>query len=542
MSISVSIKHAGKAQNVELDTSQPLAAFKQTIYEATGVPVDRMKVMSKGLVLKDDTPWSKLAIKPGHQFMIIGVAGELPKPPEKPVVFLEDMGDSELASTLRLPVGLTNLGNTCYMNSTLQVLRTIPELNPALEQFTQTSQGGLGATLTAEMRRLYQSMNQTTDKMIPAVFLQRLRMVAPQFAEQRPGQGFAQQDAEECLTSILNALRESSLVVPPNGNGEGSPKNLVENYIMGEMTTELKCDEAPDEETSTSKSTFSKLECNISITTNYLQTGIKESLDQKIEKQSPSLGRSAIYSQKSRISRLPSNLIVHMVRFYWRRDINKKAKIMRKVKFPFEYDVLDLVTEELKQKLLPVNTRLKEIEKDRQERRKVRKRTRKVQPGASVEMPIEPAPPVSPTVMVGGPDEGTGSQMDVDQSGSTIPVIEPGTADEAEIRRREAEELTSLVHDDLKSDAGANVTGMYELVGIITHKGASADSGHYIGFARADVFTPRRPEEIDETTDQWIKFDDDKVSVMTEVAVGALDGGGEDSAAYILLYRSKLPL
>lgn len=43
---------------------------------------------------------------------------------------------------------------------------------------------------------------------------------------------------------------------------------------------------------------------------------------------SPSLGRQAVYSQRSRISRLPSNLIVHMVRFYWRRDINKKAKIM----------------------------------------------------------------------------------------------------------------------------------------------------------------------------------------------------------------------
>lgn len=59
-----------------------------------------------------------------------------------------------------------------------------------------------------------------------------------------------------------------------------------------------------------------------------MHTGIKDALDQKIEKQSPTLGRSAVYTQKSRISRLPSNLVVHMVRFYWRRDINKKAKIM----------------------------------------------------------------------------------------------------------------------------------------------------------------------------------------------------------------------
>jgi len=52
MSIQVSIKHGGKAQNVSLDTSQSPTAFKQTIYEATGVPVDRMKVMAKGVVLK----------------------------------------------------------------------------------------------------------------------------------------------------------------------------------------------------------------------------------------------------------------------------------------------------------------------------------------------------------------------------------------------------------------------------------------------------------------------------------------------------------
>ena len=52
MSVAVSIKHAGKAQTVELDTSQPPNVFKQTIYEATGVPVERMKVMSKGVVLK----------------------------------------------------------------------------------------------------------------------------------------------------------------------------------------------------------------------------------------------------------------------------------------------------------------------------------------------------------------------------------------------------------------------------------------------------------------------------------------------------------
>jgi len=33
--------------------------------------------------------WSKVAPKVGQTFMVIGAAGELPKPPEKPIVFLE---------------------------------------------------------------------------------------------------------------------------------------------------------------------------------------------------------------------------------------------------------------------------------------------------------------------------------------------------------------------------------------------------------------------------------------------------------------------
>lgn len=66
--------------------------------------------------------------------MVIGTAGELPKAPTGPITFLEDMTDSQLVEATRLKIGLTNLGNTCYLNSTLQIMRAIPELQVALNR------------------------------------------------------------------------------------------------------------------------------------------------------------------------------------------------------------------------------------------------------------------------------------------------------------------------------------------------------------------------------------------------------------------------
>lgn len=50
--LAVHIKHAGKTHDIQLDPDLPPSVFKDAVYQATGVPVDRMKVMVKGGVLK----------------------------------------------------------------------------------------------------------------------------------------------------------------------------------------------------------------------------------------------------------------------------------------------------------------------------------------------------------------------------------------------------------------------------------------------------------------------------------------------------------
>jgi ubiquitin carboxyl-terminal hydrolase 14 len=99
---SVTIKHAGRTYPLKLNTDGPAIDFKQSVYEVTGVPVDRVKIMVKGGVLKDDHDWSKAGIKEGQTLMVIGAAGPLPKAPEKPTVFLEDMDDEDLAGAVSI--------------------------------------------------------------------------------------------------------------------------------------------------------------------------------------------------------------------------------------------------------------------------------------------------------------------------------------------------------------------------------------------------------------------------------------------------------
>lgn len=67
-------------------------------------------------------------------------------------------------------------------------------------------------------------------------------------------------------------------------------------------------------------------------------------------------------------------------------------------------------------------------------------------------------------------------------------------------------------------------TGNYELIAIVTHKGRSAEGGHYLGW-------------VHQTGDVWMCFDDDIVTTCKTEDIMALKGGGDWHTAYIAFYR-----
>ncbi|MEE6522353.1 hypothetical protein FKM82_020850 [Ascaphus truei] len=75
-------------------------------------------------------------------------------------------------------------------------------------------------------------------------------------------------------------------------------------------------------------------------------------------------------------------------------------------------------------------------------------------------------------------------------------------------------------------DVGSNNCGYFELQAVLTHQGRSSSSGHYVSWVKRKH-------------DEWMKFDDDKVSIVSPEDILRLSGGGDWHIAYVLLYGPR---
>jgi ubiquitin carboxyl-terminal hydrolase 14 len=409
--------------------------------------------------------------------LLMGSADELPAAPTQKTKFVEDVKEGETV-VMTHPAGLRNLGNTCYMNATVQCLKNVPELQSALENKLgqlnhQSIMTNPSEAITIALRDMYKTLDKASDEGFPPfMFLQVLHSVFPQFAEKGEGGVFQQQDANECWTQIVRLLQQQ-LPGAPGKSYAGETTSFIDQYFGIQQKSTLKCVESEDEVETSSTERLFQISCFISQEVKFLHTGLKNRLTENITKASPTLNRDAIYKKTSTITRLPAYLTIQFVRFFYKEKERVNAKILKDVKFPMMLDVFDICDPELQEKIKPMRDKFKEREDKEAEAKAAMKKEES-------------------------------HKMDTDEKDKEV-TYEPFS---------------------FEDDIGSNNSGYYELSAVLTHQGRTSSSGHYVAFKRFK-------------DDLWLSYDDDKVSFVKTEDVLKLSGGGDWHSAYVLLYAPR---
>ncbi|CEF69379.1 Ubiquitin carboxyl-terminal hydrolase [Strongyloides ratti] len=420
----VTVKWGKEKYELVVDQNQIPLMLKQELQRLTGVDVERQKVMVKGKVL-DNEDWKGVKLATGTTLMMMGQAGPVvpvEKPPENELTMNEDSGnDSDLQ--MSLPTGLKNLGNTCYLNATIQALKAVPEVNEALNAYNPESQSELNnhsanKSFLISLKSLFSTLDKNKAKqkaVTPMVFLNYFHQLCPQMATTTSKGSLEQQDANEAWVEICKHVLPS-LKVPGNGN------TSLSRFFSGSYQSTIRNLENPDEEATTTAEDFLQLSCFLAQDIKYLQSGLKNKMVEEIEKMSVTLNRNCKYEKRTLISRLPAYVTIQLVRFFYKEKGQINAKILKDVKFPMTLDLHELCTPELKKKLEPMRAAFKAEEDAFASRKKEENENMKYE----------------------------------------------------------------KVRYDFEDDIGSNNSGLYELKAVVTHKGRYANGGHYVGWVRIE--------------------------------------------------------
>ena len=426
---TVSIKWGSTVVGIETNDAMTGAELREAIAAQTHVAVKRQKLL--GAKFSDSEKLPESIITGKQRLLLIGSA-------EKPTeIASEAQGqnptadsspDDQMRQIMHKDIaGIPNLGNTCYLNASVQMLRTIPEIADFMT--TKGAQDVAFGTLLQSMLSPSDELHKLGD-LAPLAFLQGFHQSFPAFAQRSSEGHLLQHDAQEALSTLLGVVEQG---MTPSGEKKSV---AFDNLFRVQITDKFACTEGEadtQKEASSQVSDQLMLICRLHADTATLEQGIQNSFEKEIvEKHSDVLQRNALWERSSTIKSLPKYIFVQIARFTWRQDTSQRAKILRPVNFPMMLQ--------------------------------------------------------------------------------TKRFLESG-----------AEKDGSLQHTE------------YALQCVISHKGRTADSGHYIAWTRKEVTVTEGDKTVKNSF--WVVIDDTNSSVVSEEDVKRLNGGGESHSAYVLLYK-----
>jgi len=342
-----------------------ISDLKSQIQKQSQVPIDEQLLVLKGKVLHDENSIS--LIPPNSLITMLGVAPKDSNIIQNQVIpdvtFEEDLTKEERLKILRekgeeIVFGLNNLGNTCYLNSTVQCLGRVKELRNALKEYTIKNPQAYNASdaskkLTYAWGSTYKMLDTATEPVTPRLLVNVIREINPMFAEAEGGV-CKQQDADECVSLMLNNVHDT--LKTTGDKTDVFSKILIDELFGIEMQVKLKNVEDITE-TKTKKELLYKLICYIDSSTLELVEGLKKSLKENIDLFSDKLQRNTMFEKSQLINRLPNYLSVQFMRFFWKQANTAtgakagKSKILKSIIFSKIIDLYDMCTEETKELL-----------------------------------------------------------------------------------------------------------------------------------------------------------------------------------------------
>ena len=241
--IKLKVKWGKHSYSLELNSNKTFSDLKNELHKLTQVLPIEQKLIFKGKVLLDSGSLSTLPLNP--TLSLLGAAPVSSNKDINPssVRFVEDLTEEQKLQILRekgedIAFGLKNLGNTCYLNSTVQCLGRVSEFRKALEELANkpAADNSIGYLFTQALGSTYTMLDKATDAVIPLSLVNSIRKLNPMFDEAENGV-HKQQDADECVSLILNTTKQYL----KSTNEDGFSKNLIEELFGIEMQIKLKC-------------------------------------------------------------------------------------------------------------------------------------------------------------------------------------------------------------------------------------------------------------------------------------------------------------